>query len=65
MSLYYDYPSGNQKVREEIKTIGGRQSLSIHYAFEIRVDQINKFFTPLGIFKLFLTKEKRGMNLIP
>ena len=43
MPLYYDYHSGNQKVREEIKTTGRRQSLSIHYAFEIRVDQINKF----------------------
>jgi hypothetical protein len=65
MSLYYDYPSKNQKVREGIKTAAARQSLSIHYAFEIRVDQINNFFLRLGIFKLFLTKEKRGMNPIP
>tara|TARA_B100001250_G_C19450328_1_gene635707 strand:- start:510 stop:662 length:153 start_codon:yes stop_codon:yes gene_type:complete len=47
MSLYYDYPSGNQTIREEIKTTGGRQSLSIHYAFKIRVDQINNFSSPI------------------
>ena len=47
MPLYYLYPSRNRKVREEIKITAGRQSLSIHYAFEIRVDQINKFFSSI------------------